>query len=62
MSEEERKQLAAQLLPHLTTIMRLTRPAAGTVEAWLKTVNILRFTLKDLIDEVKRQERQEGRQ
>ena len=62
MSEEERKQLAAELLPHLATIMRRSRPAAGTAQAWLATANLLRFTLKDLIDEVQRQERQEGHQ
>jgi hypothetical protein len=61
VTDDERKQLAAELLPHLATIMRLTRPAAGTVQAWLKTANILQITLKNLIDEVQRQERQEGR-
>lgn len=62
MTEDERKQLAAELLPHLATIMRLNSLAIGTVQAWIKTANILQITLMDLLDEVQRQERQEGRQ
>ena len=58
---EERKRLAAELLPHLATIMRLSRPATGTVASWLAVVRTLDITLKDLIDEIRRQERQEGR-
>jgi len=61
VSEEERKRLAADLLPHLATIMRLSRPAFGTSQAWLAAANILRVTLKDLIEEVQRQERRAER-
>ncbi|MFO0203460.1 MAG: hypothetical protein ACK528_10060 [Alphaproteobacteria bacterium] len=53
---DERKQLAAELLPHLATIMRLSRPATGTVASWLAVVQSMGLTLKDLMDEVKRQE------
>ena len=56
MSDEERKQLAAELLPHLATIMRLSRPATGTLESWLAVVQLMGLTLKDLVDEIKRQE------
>ncbi|MFN9290694.1 MAG: hypothetical protein ACK6EB_21725 [Planctomyces sp.] len=59
VTDDERKRLAAELLPHLATIMRLTRPAHGTVNAWLATANILQITLKDLIEEVQRQEGQQ---
>ena len=57
MSDEERKQLAAEILPHLATIMRLSRPATGTLESWLAVVQLMGLTLKDLVDEIKRQER-----
>ena len=53
---DERKQLAAELLPHLATIMRRSRLATGTVESWLAVVQLMGLTLKDLMDEVKRQE------
>ena len=53
---DERKRLAAELLPHLATIMRLSRPATGTVASWLAVVQLMGLTLKDLMDEVKRQE------
>ena len=53
---DERKRLAAELLPHLATIMRLSRPATGTVASWLAVVQFMGLTLKDLMDEVKRQE------
>ena len=53
---DERKRLAAELLPHLATIMRLSRPATGTVPSWLAVVRCVGLTLKDLMDEVKRQE------
>ena len=52
----EREQLAAELLPHLATIMRLSRPATGTVASWLAVVKCVGLTLQDLMDEVKRQE------
>ena len=54
---DERKQLAAEILPHLATIMRLSRPATGTLESWLAVVQLMGLTLKDLVDEIKRQER-----
>ena len=53
---DERKRLAAELLPHLATIMRRSRLATGTVESWLAVVQCMGLTLKDLMDEVKRQE------
>ena len=56
MSDDERKRLAAELLPHLATIMRLSRPATGTVASWLAVTESMGLTLKDLMDEVKRQE------
>lgn len=59
MSDEERRQLAAELLPHLATIMRLSRPAHSTTIAWLQVLKSLDVTLMDLINEVKRQEGQQ---
>jgi len=56
VSDEERKQLAAELLPHLATIMRLSRPATGAVPSWLAVVQSIGLTPKDLVDEIKRQE------
>ncbi|MGL4831660.1 MAG: hypothetical protein ACRCWS_03635 [Propionibacteriaceae bacterium] len=53
---DERKQLAAELLPHLATIMRRSRLATGTAASWLAVVQFMGLTLKDLMDEVKRQE------
>ena len=53
---DERKQLAAELLPHLATIMRRSRLATGTVESWLAVVQCMGLTSQDLMDEVKRQE------
>ena len=53
---DERKQMAAELLPHLATIMRLSKPATGTVASWLAVVQCVGLTLQDLMDEVKRQE------
>ena len=52
---EERKQLAAELLPHLATIMRRSRLATGTAASWLAVVQCMGLTLQDLMDEVKRQ-------
>ena len=53
---DERKRLAAELLPHLATIMRLSRPATGTVASWLAVVQCMGLTLQDLMNEVQRQE------
>jgi hypothetical protein len=69
---EERKQLAAELLPHLAEILHHSgsKVSQQTVHAWLQVVRTLDITLKDLIDEIKlkdlideirRQERQERR-
>ena len=60
MSEEERKRLAADLLPHLAEILHHSRPKDGfqTLFAWLQLVKALDITLKDLVDEIKRQEGQ----
>lgn len=58
---DERKRLAADLLPHLAEILHHSRPKDGfqTVSAWLQVVNTLDITLKDLVDEMKRQEGQQ---
>ena len=61
MSDEERKQLAAELLPHLAEILHHSKPKSGhqTVFAWLQVVNTLGITLQDLVDEIERQEGQQ---
>lgn len=58
---DERKRLAAKLLPHLAEILHHSKPKSGyqTVFAWLKVVNTLGITLQDLVDEIKRQEGQQ---
>ena len=53
---DERKRLAAELLPHLATIMRLSRPATGTVASWSAVMQCMGLPLQDLIREVQRQE------
>ena len=61
MSDDQRKQLAAELLPHLAEILHHSKPKSGhqTVFAWLQVVQTLGITLKELVDEIKRQEGQQ---
>lgn len=64
MIEDERKRLAADLLPHLAEILHHSTPKVGqqTLFAWLQVVRTLDITLNDLINEIRRQGRQEGQQ
>lgn len=56
--KNDRRALGLELLPFLAEIMRKTRPAPGTERPWLQVTHRLGLNLKDVLEEIKRQEAQ----
>lgn len=56
--ENDRRALGLELLPFLAEIMQKTRPAPGIERSWVQVVHRLGLTLRDVIEEIKRQESQ----
>lgn len=56
---EERKRIAAELLPHLAVIMTQSKASPDSLQAWLAVMQTLGISLETLIQEGKRQEGQQ---
>ncbi len=56
---EERKRIAAELLPHLAVIMTQSKASLDSLQAWLAVMQTLGISLQTLIQEGKRQEGQQ---